>query len=94
MSKIDSYTTGEVFKPGEVWSSPRGVLYTVEEVTVGGEALLRLGSNPGRGRLVRRDWDGAIGWRREGHTYNEAYPNYYEAGGAPSEKSPEQGGHE
>jgi len=86
MSKIYRYTTGDVFKPGEVWLSPRGTLYTVEDVTVGGQAVLRIGSTPVRGRIVRRDWDGVIGWRREGRTNSEAYPNYYEAGGAPSEK--------
>jgi len=57
------YMDGECFKPGEIWLSPRGTFYTVEDVEVGGKAKLRIGNEFGKGRIVRRDWDAADdGW--------------------------------
>lgn len=51
------------FRPGEVWETPRGTLYRVEECRRGGKAVLRVGKSGG-GRKVVRDWDAVIGWVR------------------------------
>lgn len=49
------------FHVGQVWESPRGMLYKVIEVRRGGKAVLRLGVD-GKGRIVRRNWDAVMGW--------------------------------
>ena len=48
------------FRVGDVWETPRGALYRVVEVRIGGQAILRAGAAGERGRIVRRAWD-AIG---------------------------------
>lgn len=61
MKSIHDYADCEVFKPGEIWRSPRGNLYEVENVRVRIQASLRHVSSR---RLHRRAWDGVIGWAR------------------------------
>ena len=51
---------GERFQIGEVWESPRGYLYLVQDI-VGSQATLRMGTN-GHGRKVRRNVDSIDGW--------------------------------
>lgn len=51
---------GDIFRPGEVWESPKGTLYKVMSVELR-QATLRMGSD-GSGRIVRRPWDAVIGW--------------------------------
>lgn len=50
----------ESFHDGQVWESPRGVLYRVERVYAG-QATLRVGTE-GPGRLIKRAWDDVEGW--------------------------------
>lgn len=64
----DLHEDCSVFKPGEVWSSPKDTLYKVigYQWTKGSkrrQAVLRLGIN-GDGRKVLRDIDAVINWRR------------------------------
>ncbi|MEQ9223787.1 MAG: hypothetical protein RJQ08_11730 [Salinisphaeraceae bacterium] len=63
--RLDDYADGEIFKPGEVWRSPRGTLYRVGRCRINGQAeLQRMGRC--RGRTIRRAWDGVMGgWVRE-----------------------------
>lgn len=49
------------FHIGQVWESPRLVLYKVMDIK-NNQAILRLGPD-GDGRLIRRDWDAVINWR-------------------------------
>lgn len=60
------YEEGEVFEPGQVWISPKGVLWSVIEYgprkgNAFMMAVLRLGSSP-TGRKVRRPWDATSNW--------------------------------
>lgn len=56
---------GEVFQPGEVWTSPAGFLYLVtgyeEKPGKPKQAVLKGGIN-GWGRKRLRDWDAINGW--------------------------------
>jgi len=60
MRTIDDYSDCDVFKPGEIWQTPRGLLLKVESVKVGGIAVLR----DGAGRKRMRSWDGVLSWVR------------------------------
>lgn len=51
----------DAFHAGQVWEAPRGLLYRVEGVVVGKDAVLRAGSD-GRGRKTVRPWDSVTGW--------------------------------
>lgn len=57
---------GDCFQPGEVWQTPRGLLYRVmsyehKDGKVRKQAVLRFGADGG-GRKVLRDWDSVEGW--------------------------------
>jgi len=51
---------GERFQVGEVWVSPRGIIYKVVEIT-GNQATLRMGLH-GNMRKQRRYVDAVNGW--------------------------------
>lgn len=64
MKRITEYADCEVFKPGELWRSPRGTLFHVESSAPNRAALLRpFPRSSGRRRYV--PWDGVEGWTRE-----------------------------
>ena len=52
------------FRVGDVWETSRGMRYRVIDVKRGGQAILRMGSEGERGRIVRKQWDGIGWWRR------------------------------
>lgn len=55
---------GDCFRLGEVWISPRGMLWKVVDIDNDHrprQAILRQGA-AGRGRKIRRDWDAVINW--------------------------------
>ncbi len=64
MKSIYDYHDCDVFKPGEVWMSPRGYFWKVIESVPNGQALLRLGKD-GHGRISRRRWDHVCNWIRD-----------------------------
>lgn len=49
------------FQADQVWQSPRGLLFRVSGVQVGGKAVLRQGAD-GAGSPVVRDWNDVAGW--------------------------------
>lgn len=57
--------TGDYFQVGEVWESPKGILWkVVDYVHRAGkpkQAVMRLGED-GSGRKSERDWDGVHNW--------------------------------
>ena len=58
------------FHANQVWESPKGSLYRVLRVAVGGKATLAQGIDGG-GRKIYRDWDAVCGWvlKKEAPTY-------------------------
>ena len=58
--KTPRLAAGEAFQVGEVWQSPRGTLYRVQN-REWNNVVLRLGTH-GNGRMVRRRWDDVLGW--------------------------------
>ena len=72
---VNQWKDGEIFKPGEVWESPKGLLYTVEEITPSCQVKLRLSAHPGQGRIKWKNWDAVANWTRIGtiSEYNELY---------------------
>lgn len=61
---------GETFQYGEVWFSPRGVLWKVVGFAPAKhcpQAILRLGAE-GTGRKRVRDWDKVQGWSLQSET--------------------------
>jgi len=64
MKSITEYHDCDVFKPGEVWQSPRGFLWRVMDCVPGVQATLRQGRD-GKGRIQRRRWDGVCNWVRD-----------------------------
>lgn len=74
MNDHSTFVESERFNVGEIWRSPNGTIYTVEnigperskrELLFGKkrQATLRKGTD-GRGRRVNRDYDAIIGWAR------------------------------
>lgn len=63
MKQLSDYADGDIFKPGEVWQTPRGFVYRVMYSDIGGNAVLRVGSN-GTGRKVIRRWDSVNNWTK------------------------------
>lgn len=59
--QIEDYDDFEVFKPGELWKSPRGITWLVLSNAVCGKATLR--RVPG-GAKNHRPWDDCINWVR------------------------------
>lgn len=58
---LERYERASIFKPGELWMSPRGSYYRVMACVIGGHAVLRLGKD-GDGKIQRRRWDAVLGW--------------------------------
>jgi hypothetical protein len=57
---MSNLSTGETFRVGEVWLSPKNYYYKVTEVK-GEQATLRMGMD-GSNRKVYRDKNKVIGW--------------------------------
>jgi hypothetical protein len=68
MKPINEYHDCDVFKPGEVWQSPRGYFWKVMDCVPGGQATLRQGLH-GQGRIQRRGWDQIGYWVRDSAAY-------------------------
>lgn len=62
---MNTLIKGEVFQPGEIWMSPKGVLHRVMAYEVNDgmtkKVVLRI-SVDGSGRKVIRDWDAISSW--------------------------------
>ena len=76
IKRIQDYEDCTVFKPGEIWQSPRGTFYRVLSNEVGGQATLRRvadadGTPPSscglryvRWNEVKIRWHAAVNWVR------------------------------
>ena len=64
MRTINDYADGNIFKPNEIWLSPKGIIYRVQSTKIGGMATLRRGQN-GDGPMMKRKWDEVDNWRRK-----------------------------
>lgn len=56
-----SHSRVNSFHVGQVWESPRHMLYKVIDVKRGEMAVLRLGED-GSGRKIVRNWDSVVNW--------------------------------
>lgn len=60
--KVTPFIPGETFRPGEVWESPRGLLYRVERIDRMGKQIIAQMVAVKSGRGAHRPWDAVGGW--------------------------------
>lgn len=60
--RITPFAPGETFRSGEVWESPRGLLYRIERVEREGKQIIARMVALKSGRSAHRSWDAVSGW--------------------------------